>query len=240
MRYVYKNGKMYEIKDKSPNEEKKGRGCLSTLFWIIVFVAIIYGGRHILSHHSSDRQIETTHYQYNENRTNKVFIDPNASICEKVNDYNTSEDEIIKSYDTDLGHFVLKVGNKEHYGLRHILARHTNNCFPNFHKARTRFDDFVTANLIVNNYLDYFLNHCVEVYLQKKNPNDNTRDVYLGYIPETHKIREIYGGVVIEVNRPVRCLLVVRHSDNSIITFYPLTKENELNMLDSWRRNNLD
>ena len=214
MRYFYKKGKLYEIKDKPPELRKKGSGRFKTLFWIIILILVIYGGRHIFSHHRSDRLIENTHYKY-ENSTNNLLVEPDENICEKVNDYNTPEDEIIKIYDTYLGHFILKVGNKEHYGLRHILARHTNYCFPNYNKARTLFDDDITVKEIVND-INYFLHHCVEVYMQKKNPYDENRQVCLGYIQHNGYL--------------IRCLLVYKigYEELSIITFYPYTKEAEL------------
>ncbi len=220
MRYYYKDGKMYEIKDEKKTKSAKTikKTGSYTFSYIILFLAIFAIFR-------TCNKTDSVRQELSNNRILESPVSVEKDIYEQLQDANTPESEEIESYNSILGVFTLKAGNKQHYGLRHILARHTTNYFPSYYKARSLFDDDITANELVNS-LDYFFDHCVEVYLQKKDPNDDSRGVCLGYIKHNGHL--------------IRCLLVYRKSDNSIITFYPLTKQNELNMLDSWRRRNLD
>ncbi len=207
---------MYEIKDK---KEKKGFAyfiLFLSLFLFLVTPAPRHSNKKL---HDNSKHTLTPEETSNHDREERQIY--SIDLYERLKDANTSEHEIIKTYNSPLGKFRLKAGNKEHYGLRHILARHTRNYFPDYNKAQTLFDDHITPDLIVGS-LDYFVNYCVEVYLQKKDPYDESRGVCLGYI--IHK------------GHLIRCLLVYRKSDKSIITFYPLTKENELEMLESRSR----
>ncbi len=263
MRYFYKDGKLYRIKEtnntKTPKKTKKRSDFFSYILIFAIVSSILYKAHHHEQHFQQQLE-KKTHYllepaketkeQPTENTEDLPEVPEVRDIYEELKEPYTPEDKVIKTFDnyfvrlllkanskkfdTVAGfiieseppdYFVLKAGNKEHYGLRHILARHTRKYFPDYYKARTLFDDDLTANDIVEK-LDYFFDHCVKVYLQKKDPYNDSRGVCLGYIKHNGRL--------------IRCLLVYRTSDNSIITFYPLTKQNELNMLDSWRRRYLD
>ncbi len=229
MRYFYKNGKMYEI-DERQNKKENLKGCLTRLFYLLIFIIVVNIGEKIYNGHKTDKYKQTSYTERQlfsnstVNSSSKIYELP-YNVYQKIKDNNTPEFEVIDTYYSDLGKFILKAGNKKNYGLRHILARHTRRYYPDYRKAISLFDDDITANDIVEK-LDYFFDHCVKVYLQKKAPYNDSRGVCLGYIKHNGRL--------------IRCLLVYRTSDNSIITFYPLTKQNELNMLDSWRRRYLD
>ncbi len=220
MKYYYKDGKMYEIKDEEKTKSTKTikKTGSYTFSYIILFIAIFAIFR--TCNKTTSVRPELSNHQILE-----LPVSVEKDIYKELQSPSTSEYEEIRTYNSELGYFVLKAGNKKHYGLRHILARHTRDYYPGYRKAISLFDDDITANELVKS-LDYFFDHCVEVYLQKKDPYDDSLGVCLGYIKHNGRL--------------IRCLLVYRKSDNSIITFYPLTKQNELNMLDSWRRRYLD
>ncbi len=135
--------------------------------------------------------------------------------AEHVLNANVPADEIVYSFDSKIhGKIYLQAGIEENYGLRHILARHTQNYFINFKNKNnaTMFDSNISGRELIYG-LEKFYQNCVDVV--KYNNKIERNSVYIGYT----RFRKD--------GDYVKCLLVVRTESNEIVTFYPIDETEE-------------
>ncbi len=142
----------------------------------------------------------------------KIYIDNPADY---VLNANVPADEIVYTFDSEIhGKLNLPAGIEEKYGLRHILARHTENYFINFDNKNnaTMFDDDISGRELIYG-LEKFYENCVDVVKYNNRLERNT--VYIGYtkFKETKDFQ--------------KCLLVVRTETNEVVTFYPIDESEE-------------
>lgn len=131
--------------------------------------------------------------------------------AEEVLNANIPENDTVEVFESsDYGKIALLAGTEEDYGLRHILARHTSNYFVNFKNKNnaTQFDDDISGKDILKG-IDYFLKHCVDVPAYNRERNRNISFIGFTEIGEQR----------------VKCLLIVRRKDHTIVTFYPFVEE---------------
>jgi hypothetical protein len=164
------------------------------------------------------------HYNQALDNAKLLVYDP----AEKVLNANLPNDEILYSFESNhYDKIYLYAGTEEKYGFRHILARHTENYFINFENKNnaTMFDNNITGDDLILGIKDFY-NHCVDVPPYNNRPDRNI--VYIGFA----NIKD----------KDIKCLLVVRAKDNSIVTFYPLTeiRENELNEVIEEEQDDVD
>jgi hypothetical protein len=146
-------------------------------------------------------------------KTNFLLHDPS----EKVLNANTSEkDTIISFHHAVHGTIHLLVGTEKGYGLRHILARHTNKYFVNFDdkNKNTLFTDDVNGKEVIS-AMQEFYKHCVDIGIYNRRADRNI--AYVGFV----KIK----------GKDIKCLLIVRKLSKEIVTFYPFNEVREQEIL---------
>ena len=153
-----------------------------------------------------------------EHFVNTKIFDPGKYVLNE----NVPNDELIEKFHSDLldEDFYLYAGSEEKYGLRHILARHTNNYFINFENKD--YNDLFppkTNGFDIIYGIKSFLNNCIEDKEEEFILHNKKNRVFLGIAPMDEK--------------EILSVLVVREYDNSIITFYPLNKSKEQILSDS-------
>jgi len=133
--------------------------------------------------------------------------------AELVLNANLPAEEEMYSFDSEVyGEMYLYAGTEPKYGLRHILARHTSKYFVNYDdkNGATLFEDEVSGGDLILGIKDFY-KHCVDV--DAYNRKIGSYKAYVGYATLA--------------NKKVKCLLIVKESNKSIITFYPFKKLKE-------------
>jgi len=130
--------------------------------------------------------------------------------AEKVLNANLPQSDTIYDFQSEIyGELYLLAGTEEDFGLRHILARHTKNYFINYKDKNdaTQFAENVSGKDILLGIEDFY-EHCVDVSDYNSHPDRNI--AYVGYA-------DIDGD-------NIKCLLIVRREENTIVTFYPFVE----------------
>ncbi len=141
-----------------------------------------------------------------------------SNPAEKVLNANLEEKTTIFIYEHEVfGRAILYAGTEPEYGLRYILARHSNKYFVNYKdkNKNTLFPDEFTAKDIVLGLKDFYDN-CVDIGLYNRRNERNM--VFIGFMKMKKK--------------RVKSLLVVRRETREIVTFYPF---NEVREEEIWR-----
>ncbi len=143
--------------------------------------------------------------------------------AEYVLNANVSHEEIIDTfYNPVYKHIDLEVGIAKKYGLRHILARHTQQYFTEFanKNEQSMFQYDINGHELID-AIRQFYKHCVDIPIYS---TSDSNQVFVGFT----KINEI----------PIKCLLIVKKTTHSIVTFYPLQKSWEENLKSQIIRDN--
>lgn len=142
----------------------------------------------------------------------KLIRDPAQTVLNS----NYPKNNVVFTFDNETyGKITLYAGYQPEFGFRHILARHTEKYFINFEDKNnvTMFSYDATGRDIIR-AIDKFYENCVETGEYNRHSDRNI--VYIG---------------LTEINdKRTLCLLVVRKEDKSIVTFYPITEKQQIEL----------
>ena len=181
------------------------------VFFLIILFISPFGGFIIYEH--SEFLIDNTKF---------LISDPAKSVLNA----NFPEQDTVYTFQSEVyGKINLFAGTEEKYGFRHILARHTTQYFINYDdkNENTFFDNEVTGGDIIIGIKEFY-KHCVDV-----EPYNNHIDRNIAYVGYT----KING-------ENVKCLLIVRKENKSIVTFYPFKEKREQEILDAIEEKKLE